>query len=109
MAGAPRRPEFKISENTVENFKNFEQRFNDYAYQAEFRNFSKDVGTIKHYVKLLKYSVSCPHSIVSTVYSCDHDRRAAIDTSVAIALVPGISQAAIAVDKSRDSSRQKPR
>ena len=43
------------------------------------------------------------------IYSCDHDRRAAIDPSVAIALVPGISQAAIAVDKSRDTSRQKPR
>ena len=42
-------------------------------------------------------------------YSCDHDRRASIDPSVVIALVPGISQAAIAVDKSRDSSRQKPR
>ena len=42
-------------------------------------------------------------------YSCDHDRRASIDPSLAIALVPGISQAAIAVDKSRDSSRQKPR
>ena len=51
MAGAPRRPEFKISGNTVENFKNFELRFNDYAYQAEFRDFSKDVETIDHYVK----------------------------------------------------------
>ena len=51
MAGAPRRSEFKTSGNTVENFKNFEVRFNDYAYQAEFRDISKDVGTIEHYVK----------------------------------------------------------
>ena len=51
MAGALRRPKFKISGNTVENFKNFELRFNDYAYQTEFCDFSKDVGTIDHYVK----------------------------------------------------------
>ena len=31
---------------------NFELRFKDYDYQAEFRDFSKDVGSIEHYVKL---------------------------------------------------------
>ena len=35
----------------MENIKNFELRFSDYAYQAEFHDFSKDVGTIEHYVK----------------------------------------------------------
>ena len=35
-------------------------------------------------------------------YSCDHDRRAAIDPSLAIALAPGVSQAAIAVNNSGD-------
>ena len=36
-------------------------------------------------------------------YSYDHERRAAIDPSVAIALVPGVSQAAIAVAKTEIS------
>ena len=61
---------------------------------------------------LLVQNLDCPVQIgeqLERQYSCDHDRRASIDPSMAIALVPGIRQAAIAVDKSRDSSRQKPR
>ncbi len=50
-----KRPEFKLSGNVAENFKNFEMRFNDYCIQAEYRDLTKD-PTVEaersaHYIK----------------------------------------------------------
>ena len=47
-----------------------------------------------------------PEELDALYYSYDHDRRAAIEPSVPIALASGVGQAAIAVDNSGDSRRQ---
>ena len=39
-----KRPELKLAGNVIENFKNFELRFNDYSIQANYRNLAKDCG-----------------------------------------------------------------
>ena len=38
----PKRPELKVSGSMIENFKNFELRFNDFCIQAEYRDLAKD-------------------------------------------------------------------
>ena len=59
------------------------------------------------YIYLLNEQVTENYTCFKfVVYSCDHDRRAAIDPSVPIALAPGVGQAAIAVDNSGDSWRK---
>ena len=50
-----KRPEFKLSSNVAENFKNFEMRFNDYCFQAEYRDLTEDPAILEqratHYIK----------------------------------------------------------
>ena len=53
----PKRPELKLEGNIIENFRNFELRFNDYCIQAEYRNLEKDPSIAsqrsEHYKKPL--------------------------------------------------------
>ncbi len=47
MASNAKRPELKLSGNIVENFKNFEVRFDDYCTQTNYRDITKDLVTEK--------------------------------------------------------------
>ncbi len=47
MASNTKRPELKLSGNIVENFKNFEVRFDDYCIQINYRDITKDPVTEK--------------------------------------------------------------
>ena len=47
MATSLKRPEPKLGGNIVENFKNFEVRFDDYCIQANYRDLEKDPETEK--------------------------------------------------------------
>lgn len=51
MASNAKRPELKLGGNIVENFKNFEVRFDDYCIQTNYRDITKDPVTEKdaHY------------------------------------------------------------
>ena len=46
-------PEFKLSGNIPENFRNFELRFNDFCIQADYRDLTKDAtdNKVEYYAK----------------------------------------------------------
>ena len=50
---SPQRPTLQLEGNIIENFRNFELRFNDYCIQADYRDLTKDTDNPEHYNKPL--------------------------------------------------------